>query len=173
MFFSPSSGNLHNLDLLRARTTERLLETGIFLRYRRCLSERMSLTLMMKPPCMLLYHQSCLNRNEVSHSPWVRDRLQNSKRWPASKHRGDEANGMLRDGDGCSRRAGVGCARRGNQTKTPWTLSGSVQSTRMWICPSKKPRNPRSQVQFLRVGSRWTSQSQPIHQRRRRPTLDH
>lgn len=75
---------------------------------------------------MLIYRGSCLNRNEVSHSPWVPDRMRNSELYPASKHRGDERNGMLRNRDenGNSRRAGVAFAMGGNQIKTPWRLNG-------------------------------------------------
>jgi hypothetical protein len=75
---------------------------------------------------MLLNHGSHLNRNEVSHSPCVPDRMWNSKLYPVSKHRGDERNGMLRNGDenGNCGGAGVGITKRGNQTKTPWRLNG-------------------------------------------------
>jgi hypothetical protein len=75
---------------------------------------------------MLIYHGSRLNTNEVSHSPWMPDRMRNSKPYPDNKHRREKGAEMLRNGDenGNSRRADVGFAKRGNQIKTPWRLNG-------------------------------------------------
>lgn len=94
VFISPSLGQLYKLEPLRARTTERHPEIEMLLLYRHWSSEGMGFPLMMLSSYMPIYHGSCLNRIEVSHSPWMPDGMRNSKLYPASKHRGEKGDEM-------------------------------------------------------------------------------